>query len=113
MSGTLKDCPFCGQPASLVGWGEGTGYRVHVECNSCRNATARCSHDSQAVSMWNRRVPSPEVAELRRLLKDYMACINEYKAAFLAHDARRMDAVAELRHDLEFEANKLLAKGDK
>jgi hypothetical protein len=51
----LKDCPFCGQPASLVGWGEGSGYRVHAECNSCRNATAKCSCDSQAAAMWNRR----------------------------------------------------------
>jgi hypothetical protein len=56
------------------------------------------------------RKPSLE-AELRECLRDYVNCIKEYQAAFLIRDAGRMDAVVELRHDLEIKARMLLAKG--
>ncbi|MCT8349832.1 Lar family restriction alleviation protein [Photorhabdus temperata] len=53
MKEKLKPCPFCGGEAAKLC----TSWKlVIVFCTTCKNQTARCLSQSDAIQAWNKRV---------------------------------------------------------
>lgn len=64
MDKQVKDCPFCGHHARVVGldkidhigmFGKRT-WLYQVRCNKCSMRTKDCKTEKQALEIWNRRV---------------------------------------------------------
>lgn len=71
-SEALKPCPFCGAPAEEQPWHGGGARKIMVSCSNeyCPLGPGVANNNpAKARIMWNRRAPSPVVAEVVKILR--------------------------------------------
>ena len=59
MNETLKPCPFCGAPASIISYAVGGG---EVCCTQCECRYGYTGTVDESIARWNKRYPNEKFA---------------------------------------------------
>ena len=76
----LKPCPFCGEEARMVYFGDGTGGKLcAIKCYACESCGPSHPEEEQqeAQEAWNLRAPDPEKQELVEALRPFATAMVE------------------------------------
>jgi Lar family restriction alleviation protein len=79
MEDRLKQCPFCGGEAEVIGHyikGVANNYQYFVRCKSCKaRPRSYCTFKKkeEAIEVWNTRKPMDRIIEQLEVLHDMLA----------------------------------------